>query len=613
MNATIRACLPAVLLFCGSPAARAAEPFAGIAMHGTPALPPGFDHVPYADPAAPKGGSLRLCFQGTFDSLNPFNLKVGSTSQGLINLVFEPPMARSLDEPFSLYGLVAERLETDDARSFATFRLNPQARFSDGTPITADDVLFTFDLLKRKGRPQQRAAFGLVKQAEALDPHSVRFDLAGSLDRELPMFLALMPVLSRAATNADRFDETTLAPPVASGPYRVTGVDPGQRVVLERNPDYWGRDLPIRRGMFNFDRATLDYYRDGNSLFEAFKAGLCDYRIESDPTRWLTGYDIPAVRDGRIVKMQVPLRLPKGLEGFAFNTRRPLFSDVRVREALGMMFDFEWINRNLYGDLYRRTPSFFAESDLASTARPAGPAEQAILAPFPGAVRGDVLEGTWSPPVSDGSGRDREAARRALRLLSEAGCRLDGTRMMTPAGQAFGFDLMVTDRRQERLALAFAENLGRIGVAAHVRLVDEVQYQRRRQSFDFDMMLGSWTASPSPGAEQRSRWGSASARQEASFNLPGVASPAVDAAIAAILAARSDEDFVAAVRTLDRLLLSGFYVIPLFHSADQWIAYSTALGRPAGVPLFGVSNVTPLELWWRKARIGSQTLSGSRE
>ena len=602
MNTAIRALLTAALLLGTSAPARAAEPFGGIAMHGEPALAPGFDHVPYANPAAPKGGTLRLCFLGTFDSLNPFNLKASSTSQGLVNFVFEPLMARSLDEPFSLYGLVAERLETDDARSFATFRLNPQARFSDGTPVTADDVLFTFDLLRRKGRPQQRAAFGLVKRAEALDPMTVRFDLAGTDDRELPMFLALMPVLSKAATNADHFDDTTLAPPLGSGPYRVAAVEPGQRVVLERNPDYWGRALPTRRGMFNFDRATLDYYRDDNSMFTAFQAGLCDYRIETNPTRWLSGYDTPAVRDGRIVKLQVPLRLPKGLEGIAFNTRRPLFADIRVREALSLMFDFEWINQNLYGGLYKRTPSFFAESDLASTGRPASSAERTILAPYPGAVRGDMLDGSWAPPVSDATGRDRALAKRALALLAAAGDRLEGTRLLTPAGQAFGFDLMVADRRQERLALSFAENLARIGIAVRVRLVDEVQYQRRRQSFDFDMMLGTWTASPSPGAEQRSRWGSASARQDASFNLPGVASPAVDAAIAAILAARSSEDFDAAVRVLDRLLLSGFYVIPLFHSADQWVAYAASLGRPAEVPLFGLNNLTPLELWWHKAR-----------
>ncbi len=570
-----------------------------IAMHGEPALPADAPSFPYVNPDAPKGGTLKLCFLGTFDSLNPFNLKAGSTAQGLINLVFEPLMTRSLDEPFSLYGLVAQSIDTDDARSFVVFHIDPKARFSDGSPITAADVLFTFNLLKTKGRPQQRSAYAQVKLVEANDPLTVRFDLSGIGDRELPLFLALMPVLSAKHTDAARFDDTTLTPPVASGPYKIVAVDPGKRLVLERNKDYWGADVPSRRGMFNFARVNLDYYRDANSLFESFKAGLCDYRIETDPTRWLSSYDIAAVRDGRIVKENVPSRLPKGMEGFAFNTRRALFADIRVREALAGLFDFEWVNRNLYGGLYRRTPSFFAESTLASTGRPASDAESHILARYPGAVRDDVLSGQWRPPVSDGSGRDRDAARRALALLAQAGYRLAGTQLLGPDHAPFDFDIMVQDHHQERLALNFAQSLGRIGIIAKVLLVDEVQYQRRRQSFDFDMMLGSWIATPSPGAEQRSRWGSASAQQQASFNLPGVTSPAVDAAITAMLAARSQQDFEAAVRTLDRLLLSGFYIIPLYHTPDQWIAYSATLGRPAEVPLLGLNNITPAELWWR--------------
>ncbi len=588
----------ALLAVLGAPAGARAAP--AIAMHGAPALPDGFTHFPYADPDAPKGGRLRLCLLGTFDSLNPFNLKAGSTAQGLNTMVFEPLMARSQDEPFTLYGLIATGMDTDDARSFATFHLDPRARFSDGTPITSDDVRFTFELLRAKGRPQQRQAFGQVKGIETPDAGTIRFDLAGIGDRELPLFLGLMPVLPRHAVDAAHFDETTLKPPVASGPYRVAGVEPGTRLVLEKDPDYWGRDLPTRRGMFNFDRIDIDYYRNANALFEVFKAGLCDFRIETDPARWLTAYDFPLLSDGRDVKEAVPLRLPKGMEGFAFNTRRPLFADARVREALGDMFDFGWVNRALYGGLYRRTPSFFAESPLASTGHPADAAEAALLAPYPGAVRPDILAGTWRPPAGDASGRDRAEAKRALALLAEAGDRLDGTVMRLPDGAPFAFEIMVVDPHQERLALAFADSLEEIGITATVRLVDEVQYQRRRQSFDFDMMLGQWTASASPGAEQRSRWSSAAAGQPASFNLPGARSPAIDAAVTAIVEARSEEDFAAAVRALDRLLLTGFYIVPLFHTEDQWIAYASSLGRPKEVPLFGISNVTPIELWWRK-------------
>ena len=578
-------------------AARAEE---AIAMHGAPALAKGFTHFPYADPDAPKGGRLRLCLLGTFDSLNPFNLKAGSTAQGLGTMVFEPLMARSQDEPFTLYGLIAKDMDTDADRSFATFHLDPKARFSDGSPITSADVRFTFDLLKSKGRPQQRAAFARIKAVTTPDPETIRFDVEGLGDRELPLFIGLMPVLSSKATDAAHFDETTLKPPLASGPYRVAAVDPGQKLVLERNPDYWGRDLPTRRGMFNFDRVDIDYYRDANALFEVFKAGQCDFRIETDPARWLTAYDFPGLRDGRDIKAAIPMRLPKGMDGFAFNTRRAIFADVKVREALGDMFDFGWVNRNLYGGLYRRTPSFFAESPLASIGQAASPAEMALLAPYPGTVRADILDGTWRPPGGDASGRDRDGAKRALVLLAAAGDHLKGNVMIGPDGQPFRFEIVVQDRRQERLALSFAESLKSIGIEATVRLVDEVQYQRRRQSFDFDMMLGTWSASPSPGAEQRSRWGSASAGQPASYNLSGAASPAIDAAISAILAARSQEDFIAAARVLDRLLLSGFYIIPLFHPEDQWISYSTALGRPPDVPLFGITNVTPIELWWRR-------------
>jgi peptide/nickel transport system substrate-binding protein len=598
-RALVPALLSSLAVFVGGSGAPARAASA-IAMHGAPALTDGFDHFPYTDAAAPKGGRLRLCLLGTFDSLNPFNLKAGSTAQGLNNMVFETLMARSQDEPFTLYGLVASGMDTDDARSFATFHIDPRARFSDGTPVTADDVRFTFDLLKTKGRPQQRQAFTAVKGVTVPDDHTIRFDLTGIGDRELPLFLGLMPVLPRHAVDAARFDETTLKPPVASGPYRVGTVEAGTRLVLERNPNYWGRDLPTRRGMFNFDTVDIDYYRDGNSLFEVFKAGLCDFRIETDPARWLTGYDFAGLRDGRTIKQSVPVRLPKGMQGFAFNTRRPLFADVRVREALTDMFDFGWVNRNLYGGLYRRTPSFFAESPLASTGHPADAAETALLAPYPGAVRPDMLDGSWRPPAGDGSGRDRAEAKRALALLAEAGDKLDGNVLRLPDGAPFRFEIMAQDRRQERLALAFADSLRDIGIDATVRLVDEVQYQRRRQSFDFDMMLGEWTASPSPGAEQRSRWSSAAAAQQASFNLPGATSPAIDAAVSAIVEARSQEEFTTAVRVLDRLLLSGFYIVPLFHTEDQWIAYASWLGRPKEVPLFGISNVTPIELWWKK-------------
>ncbi len=596
---TIRYALCAALgtaLAGAPPSGGVGPPVSAIAMHGRPALPPGFDHLPYVNPEAPKGGRLNLAYLGAFDSLNPYNVKALSTAQGLVGNVYQSLMARSADEPFTLYGLIAKSLETNEARDRLIFHLNPDARFSDGTPITSADVLFTFNLLKAKGRPQQRAAFGLVKSVDAPDDWTVRYDLSGANDRELPLTLAIMPVLSRAHTDAEHFEDQTLQIPVGSGPYRVADVKPGERLVLERDPNYWARNLPITRGLYNFDSIRIDYYRDATAMFEAFKAGLIDYRVEDDTTRWRSEYDFPAAKDGRIVKAAIPSGLPKGVSGFAFNLRRAPFADVRVREALASMFDFEWINANLFDGAYKRSEGFFDDSDLSSIGRPASPRERALLAPFPGAVRDDVMEGRWRAPVSDGTGRDRVIARRAIDELESAGYSLRDGRLVDAHGTPLAFEILVKNRDEERLALAYARNLARIGVAANVRLVDEVQFQRRRTRFDFDVMIGAWIASPSPGNEQRGRWSSAAANAEGAYNIAGVASPAIDAMIAAILAAKSNEDFVAAVRALDRLLISGFYIVPLYYAPEQWIAYSAKLGRPEKTPLFGVE----LSTWWRR-------------
>jgi peptide/nickel transport system substrate-binding protein len=579
----------------------AAEPTHGLAMHGAPALPEDFDHFPYADPQAPKGGRLRVGLAGTFDSLNPFNVKSGSTAQGLIGNVFQGLMARSQDEPFTLYPLIAQSIDIDPGRTRVTFHLDPRAHFSDGKPITSEDVLFSFNLLKAKGRPQQRIAYGLVKSAKAPDAHTVSYDLTGVGDRELPLILAIMSVLPKHATDVERFSDATLAKPVGSGPYVVAEAQAGSRLLLKRDPDYWGADVPSQRGLYNFDEIDIQYFRDGNSLFEAFKAGLIDYRDETSTTRWSTGYDFPTLREGRVVREALKNDNPKGLNGFVFNTRRPLFKDARLREAFGMMFDFEWVNANYYAGLYTRTKSFFDESELSSSGRPASEKERALLARWPDAVRADILEGKWRPPVSDGSGRDRETAKRALDLLAAAGYRLDGDKL-SRGGEAVSFEIMVTDRDQERLALSYASSLARIGVETRVRLVDEVQYQRRRQKFDFDMMIGQYLASASPGNEQRMRWSSATANQESSFNLAGAASPAIDGMISTLLAAQSHEDFVTAVRAYDRVLLSGFYVVPLFHASEQWIAHSADIARPERLPRYGASLFGPtLESWWRKS------------
>ncbi|MBB3019280.1 peptide/nickel transport system substrate-binding protein [Microvirga lupini] len=569
----------------------------GIAMHGEPALAPDFEHLPYASPQAPKGGRITLALQGTFDSLNPL-IVLGVAPDVVPRYVLQPLMMRSADEPFTIYGLLARAIEMPEDRSFITFHLDPRARFSDGHPLTTEDVRFSFEMLKKHGKPFHRSSFGQVKAVEILDPHSIRFDLSGSNDRELPLLIGMMTVFPAHATNSDTFDKTSLTPPIGSGPYALTEVRPGERVVLTRRKDYWGEDLAITKGLYNFDEIRYDFYRDANTLFEAFKAGLYDFRIEGDPGQWATGYDIPAVRSGRVLRETIATRLPKGMNGFVFNTRKPLFTDVRVREALSYMFDFDWVNRNLFFGQLTRSNSYFSGSDLASTGSPADAHERILLAELQAPVREDILEGRWEPPAGDGSGRDRDMARKALALLGDAGWVLDGDVLRKKAtGEAFTFELLVNSRQQERLALNFSQSLSRIGVQARVRLVDDVQYWRRLARFDFEMVQWLWPASLSPGNEQRNRWGSAAAQRSGSHNHAGVKSPAIDRLIDALLEAKSREDFVSAVRALDRTLLSGFYVVPLFYLKDQWLAYSSDLAKPGIVPLMG----TNIDTWWRRA------------
>jgi len=408
-----------------------------------------------------------------------------------------------------------------------------------------------------------------------------------------------MPVLAKHATNPNTFEETSLTAPIGSGPYIVGKIDPGKSVTLVRDPNYWGRNLPINRGFWNFDEVRFDFYRDANSQLEAFKRNLYDVRTEHDPGRWQTAYDFPAMRDGRVVKDAFTTGLPKPNFFYVFNTRRPVFADIRVREAVALLFDFEWINHNLYFDQYRRTASYFDGSELSAHKRPADARERALLAPFPDAVRPDVLEGTWSPPISDGTGRDRSILQRALALFRDAGYELRGTALVNRrTGQPLSFEIMVT-RDEERLALAYASNLRRAGIAARVRVQDAVQYEGRRLSYDFDMLPYRWDQSLSPGNEQAFYWGSAAADETGTRNYMGVKSPAVDAMIAALLKTDSREDFVAAVRALDRVLISGHYVVPLFHLPDQWVARWTTISRPATTSLFGYLP----EAWWRAAEV----------
>jgi peptide/nickel transport system substrate-binding protein len=577
-----------------------------IAMHGEPALPEGFAHFRYANPSAPKGGRFVQGVLGSFDSLNPFIVKglppMGLRAPGGIFItggyVVESLMARGYDEPFTLYGLIARRVATNSARSFVTFEIDPAARFSDGKPITPEDVLFSWQLLRDKGRPNHRIYYSKVTKAAVVGSNAVRFDLPGD-DRELPLILGLMPVLPKHAIDPATFEETTVRPMIGSGPYVISKVDPGRSLTLVRNPNYWGRDLGVNRGFWNFDEIRYDFYRDPNSLHEAFKRGLFDARKETDPARWQQGYDFPALRDGQVVKETLTSELPKPSFYFVFNTRRAVFADVRVREAIATLFDFEWTNKNIFFGLYRRTAGYFDGSELSAHGRPADARERALLAPFPGAVRADILDGTWSPPVSDGSGRDRATLRRALGLFAAAGYELRGTELVErKSGRPLTFEIMVTARSdamdEERMALLFASQLKRAGITVSLRPVDAVQFEARRIAFDFDMISNRWDQSLSPGNEQAFYWSSEAADSNGSRNYMGVKSPAIDAMIDALLKSQDRAEVVAAVRALDRVLMSGFYTVPLFHPPDQWIARWTKVRRPV---VTSRSGPIP-ETWW---------------
>jgi len=547
------------------------------------------------DPNAPKGGRLVQGALGTFDSLNPLIVN-GVPAISTRGYVIESLLTRNYDEPFTLYGLLAKTVETDDARSYVTFTIDPLAKFSDGHPVTAEDVIFSWRLLRDKGRPNYRTYYVKVAKAEALGERVVRFDLAGSHDRELPLILGLMPILPKHAVDEATFEQTTLKPQIGSGPYVIAEVDPGRSVTLRRDPNYWGRDLAVNRGLWNFDTLRFDFYRDDNAAFEAFKRGLFDVRAETDPGRWETAYDFPAARDHRVVQEAFPTGLPKGMLCFVFNTRRPAFADIRVRQALALLFDFEWINKNFYYGQYRRSASFFADSELSAYRRPPDARERALIAPFPDSVRPDILDGAWTLPVSDASGRDRTILRRALALFAAAGYQLDGTELRNRAtGRRLDFEILVTNRDQERLALAYAQSLKLAGIAPRIRMVDAVQYDQRRITFDYDMIQYRWEQSLSPGNEQAFYWGSEAADQQGTRNYMGVRSKAIDAMIAAMLKVTAREDFVAAVRALDRMLMSGFYVVPLFYLPDQWVARWAYIRRPDRTSL---SGYVP-EAWWR--------------
>lgn len=566
-----------------------------IAMHGAPALEEGFDHFPYVNPNAPKGGVLVLGERGAFDSLNPY-LTRGSWPWSLREHTMESLMARSYDEPFTMYPLIAERLETPEDRSAVTFYLNPAARFSNGDPITADDVIFSFETLRDKGRPNYGRTYRQVARVERIGARAVRF-VFEETNPELPLLLALMPVLSQASLEGRAFDAVTEEPLIGSGPYVLESFEMGRVVRMRRNPDYWGAELPVNRGRHNVDVIEARYFRDAGTLWEAFTAGEVHQFRESDPAKWAEGYDFPAVRSGEIVKSEIANGRPSGMRGFVFNTRREIFEDLRVRKALALALDYAWINDRFFRGQKSRIKSYFSGSELGFS-DPIDPASRALLEPFAGQLPEGALDTGWRPASGAGDGRNRRNLRQARKLLEEAGWRVQDGVLRDAQGAPFRFEMLLNTAGEERLATAFADMLQPLGVEVVRRTVDSAQYVERLTNYDYDMVVRRWALSLSPGAEQRFYWGSYGRQTPGTRNYMGVADPVVDAMIEKVATAATREDLVAAARALDRALSSGVYIIPLGYLETDWVAHAAFLKRPARGALYGFwPDVWP-DAWW---------------
>ncbi len=567
-------------------------PAHGIALHGQPKYEADFKYFEYVNPDAPKGGEARFAALGSFDTFNPFNIK-GQAAAG-IGQLFETLMVSSADEPFSEYGLIAESVDVAENRGSVTFTLRPQAKFHDGSPITADDVLFSFEVLKTKGSPSYRLYYADVAKLEKLDERRVKFTFSSGENRELPLIIGQLPVLSKKYWRERDFAATTLETPVGSGPYRIERFESGRFIIYKRDENYWGKDLPVQRGLNNIDRLRYDYYRDGTVALEALKAGAYDLRVENIAKQWATGYDFPGLTKGLLKKETFSHQRPAGMQGFAFNLRRPLFQDPKVRQALAYAFDFEWSNRNLFYAQYTRTRSYFDNSELAARGLPS-PEELTLLEPLRKALPSEVFTTAYEPPTARDDGELRGNFQKALQLLQEAGWIFRDRKLVNAkTGEPFRFELLIADPTWERIALPFARNLERLGIEMSVRSVDSAQYENRERSFDFDMIVNVWGQSLSPGNEQREFWSSAAADQPGSRNVLGLKNPAVDRLVDSVISAPDRVSLVARVRALDRALQWNYLVIPHWHIPYDRIAFWDKFGYPATVPMQGVQ----LETWW---------------
>ena len=591
-----------IFLLLSAMPASAGERVHALAMNDSPKYGPDFTHFEYADPAAIKGGQIRLAAIGTFDSFNPFIVK-GNSADGL-GLIFDTLTVQSLDEPFTEYGLLAESMELAPDRSSMTFHLRENARFHDKSPVTAADVAFTFRMLVEQGNPHYAQYYADVERVEVQSPLVVTFHFKPDASQELPLILGQLPVLSEKSWAGKDFGASSLDIPMGSGPYRIGEFMAGQRLTYQRDPDYWGRDLPVNTGRHNFDTIIYDYYRDLTVTLEAFKAGEYDYRQEYNSKQWATGYTGPAVEAGLIRTENIPHKLSQGMQCFAFNTRRDVFADPLVRKALNYAFDFEWSNKNLFYGQYARSESFFSNSEMASSGKPS-PEERALLEPL--GLPAEVYTEAFSLPVTDGSGNIRGNLRKAAALLKEAGWSVSGGKLVRD-GQPFTFEMLLVQPDFERVVLPFQRNLARLGITMTVRMVDTSQYLERLRSFDFDMIVTSFAQSLSPGNEQRSFWHSVSADTPGSRNYCGISNPAIDTLVDLVVSAPDRDALILRCKALDRALLWGWYVIPHWHSTSWRVAYWDRFGRPEKLADYGLD----IQSWWIDP-VREKELAGKRK
>jgi len=568
------------------------KPAHGLAMHGDLKYGPQSKHFDYVNPDAPKGGSVRLGASGTFDTFNSFIIK-GNAATGL-GLLYDNLMHGSADEAFTQYGQLAESVEVPKDRSWVAYTLRKEAKWHDGKPVTVEDVIWTFNTLMEKGTPFYRFYYGSVAEVIKTGERSVRFNFKPGENRELPLIVGQLTILPKHYWQGRDFTKTTLEPPIGSGPYKIEKFEPGRTITYKRVENWWGENLPINKGQYNFDQIRYDYYRDSTIALEAFKAGEFDYRAENSSKAWATAYNIPNVEQGLIKKEEISHNRSSGMQAFVFNTRRDVFKDREVRKALAYAFDFEWSNKNLFYGQYSRTRSYFDNSELAATGLP-DKDELAILEPYRGRIPDEVFTTEYDPPSNDGSGKIRKNLRVATKVLKSAGWVIkDGRRVNEKTGQVLEFEVLLNSPLFERVVLPFAKNLEKLGVKVKVRTVESSQYQRRIDTHDYDVIVGGAGQSLSPGNEQRSFWGSVAADTEGGRNTIGIKDPVIDELIEKIIAASDRKTLIASVRALDRVLQWGHYLIPHFHSKFDRIAYWNKFGRPKVTPIQGNQFLA----WW---------------